>query len=209
MILTITSDSALTLKLSNLYRQEQYFSYFTDHEHLFDIIAQRANIIKLCIIDCRSISSKTTDLALTSISERIPNVDIITIAKNSNYCRKPYSHLQISDPFFNEKMKELLTKLYKNRRTDSCMISHDKYDKVLLLGYPMNLTSTERRILMLLSEYPKNVFTPSDISHLVGLKNSKSVAVHISSINKKAVIISERPLILSKYSLGYHINPHP
>lgn len=81
-----------------------------------------------------------------------------------------------------------------------------KLGKVLLLGYDLGLTPTERSILSLLvSEAERSVPTEEIIEKCIGDVHGKrsSVSTHISHINKKAMNIGGRRLISSPSS-GYY-----
>lgn len=79
-------------------------------------------------------------------------------------------------------------------------------DRIVLLGYPLRLSPSERKLLVYIAENGG-----ADIDSLSSLLGSGvkrgNVAVHINSINKKAFDISGRKLILFEDS-QYNINPH-
>ena len=71
-------------------------------------------------------------------------------------------------------------------------------ERVFLLGYEMRLTPNEKRIIAFVAD---GGATSSDL--LAGIRHLRAVgigniAVHISSINKKAKAIGGRRLIVSK-----------
>jgi hypothetical protein len=78
-----------------------------------------------------------------------------------------------------------------------------------LLGYRIELSQAELRILRLLISFSDREFTASKISKICfndGKCGAYSIPVLVSRINKKASVISGRRLILSKRYAGYRIN---
>ena len=78
-------------------------------------------------------------------------------------------------------------------------------DSFFLLGYELKLSPTERKLLRAITEGGK-----SSVEHLTALLpegvNPSNVAVHISSINKKAEMLSKRKLVIYE-NYRYRINP--
>lgn len=78
-------------------------------------------------------------------------------------------------------------------------------EEIRLLGFPLKLTPSERRMLVSIAEHGK-----LSIEELMPLLNAGvsrgNVAVHINSINRKAERISQRKLILFRAN-AYEINP--
>ncbi len=73
----------------------------------------------------------------------------------------------------------------------------------VLLGYPLVLSALEFKLLKAIAlAYPKAV-SRDDLCHEHNISQN-SLAVHISSINKKAAQISERRLVL--FCDGYLLN---
>jgi DNA-binding response OmpR family regulator len=81
-----------------------------------------------------------------------------------------------------------------------------------LLGYPLRLTKSEYKILLLLASYPEKAFQSADIVRLAfpfSPDVSKNhLAVHVCNINKKAEKISGRKLIVNPHKNGYTLNFH-
>ena len=78
-------------------------------------------------------------------------------------------------------------------------------DEVRLLGLPLKLTPSEKRLLVAIAEHGS-----ISIEELMTLLNTGvsrgNVAVHINSINRKAEHIGNRKLILFRAN-AYEINP--
>ena len=78
-------------------------------------------------------------------------------------------------------------------------------DDIRLLGFPLKLTPSERKLLVAIAERG-----PLSIEELVPLLNvgvsRGNVAVHINAINRKAERISARKLIIFRAN-AYEINP--
>ncbi len=75
-------------------------------------------------------------------------------------------------------------------------------ERVYLLGYELSLTPNERRILECVANntHVGGVTSAELLSLITGLRRigEGAVAVHISAINKKAMAIGERRLIVSQ-----------
>ena len=78
-------------------------------------------------------------------------------------------------------------------------------DEIRLLGFPLKLTPSERKLLVAIAEHG-----PLSIEELVPLLNvgvsRGNVAVHINAINRKAERIGARKLIVFREN-AYKINP--
>lgn len=73
-------------------------------------------------------------------------------------------------------------------------------------GYPLKLTPTEHRLLLEISKNGDS--SPDSLISLLSSDVSRgNIAVHISSINKKAYYISGRKLIIFEKA-HYKINPY-
>ena len=78
-------------------------------------------------------------------------------------------------------------------------------DKIFLLGYELKLSPSEEKLLRAIAEGGRSDVDSLRVILTDGV-NRSNVAVHISSINKKAQIISRRKLVIYKNS-RYIINP--
>lgn len=67
--------------------------------------------------------------------------------------------------------------------------------EVYLIGYPLKLSPTERRLLYAIAD-SKGKTVDELLSLLADGVSRGNVAVHINSINKKAIAVSNRRLIL-------------
>ena len=79
------------------------------------------------------------------------------------------------------------------------------FDGIFLLGYRLSLSSSEEKILRAVAEGGKS--GAKDLASLLPQGVSEgNIAVHISSINKKAKRLSQRRLIICEGG-RYKINP--
>lgn len=78
--------------------------------------------------------------------------------------------------------------------------------KVYLIGYPLKLSPSERNLLLSIAE-SKGKTIDELLSVLNDGVSRGNVAVHINSINKKAIAISNRKLVLFENE-KYIINPY-
>ncbi len=79
--------------------------------------------------------------------------------------------------------------------------------KAVLLGYNLHLTKTEHVILKILIQEVQKPLSPELIIEKSCLDlNKENVVFHISSINRKAKIISNRILIKNFSKNGYFLN---
>ncbi len=84
------------------------------------------------------------------------------------------------------------------------LIVNDDKKSVLLLGYRIELTETEYRILASMAEANGANVSRSRLSQMVSA-SEESLAVHIVNINKKAYPITGRKLICSRRNQGYFL----
>lgn len=214
MILTITDDQILSDKLLRSYRSNVCFSFFSDLQNMSYFVQNKTDLIKLCVVDGRNIDECEFNSICKYLKEALPNASLCAIlmrklSDRGRFLRSKYIDAQIFDPFSSTSLNNIIKKFTNSQGTiQSVIISSDRND-TRLLGYSLALTPTEHRLLALLLSYPEKIFSTSDISSLIYLKNEASVPVHVCAVNKKAERISGRPLILSKYDMGYYINPHP
>ena len=80
-------------------------------------------------------------------------------------------------------------------------------NNVILLGYRIVFTKTEHSILKALVESAGTPLSAKEICDKIVVKLSKeNVSFHVSNINKKAKIISNRNLIKNIAKNGYFLN---
>lgn len=81
-----------------------------------------------------------------------------------------------------------------------------------LLKFPLKLTKSEYKIISLLCQNPNNSFDADMILNMCflnsELKKKGNVYSHIFSINRKAIKIGNRRLIINKKGVGYSLNPN-
>lgn len=77
---------------------------------------------------------------------------------------------------------------------------------IVLLGSSVILTDAEYSLLYFIAQRSPRHTTSNDI-HSISISPA-SLPVIISSVNKKAAIISGRRLIISQRGLGYRLNPY-
>ena len=79
-------------------------------------------------------------------------------------------------------------------------------NQAIYFGYELTLTKTEYLILKAIADSSNSPLSAEQISAQTGIELSKeNVAFHISSINKKAKIISNRTLIKNIAKIGYFL----
>ena len=78
-------------------------------------------------------------------------------------------------------------------------------DEVRLLGFPLKLTPSERKLLYAIAS-GKRVTIEELMSLLNAGVSRGNVAVHINAINRKAERISRRKLVIFREN-AYEINP--
>ncbi len=85
-------------------------------------------------------------------------------------------------------------------------ITSNKRDTVLL-GYKFELTNTEHTVLLAIAENRNNPISSEQIANRMNIDLSKeNLAFHISNINRKAKIITNRVLIKNIAKNGYFLN---
>lgn len=79
-------------------------------------------------------------------------------------------------------------------------------DRVSLVGYPLPLSPTERRVLVTIcnNSFPTPESLLEDLNHEI---SRESLIVHIHAINRKAKAVSGRPLLMMSFG-AYHLNPN-
>jgi len=79
-------------------------------------------------------------------------------------------------------------------------------EKSFLLGFPLKLTPTERRILLSIAE--NDSVSADELIPLLKTNVSRTnISVHICEINRKAYSISGRKLVLFEAG-SYKLNPY-
>ena len=216
MFLTVTDDPDLSNKLIKIYRSSLYFSFFVTHQEMARFVEKETKTIKLCIVDGRSISTNRLNKACEQLKKMISGVKVCVILKRKDsdrslFLRSKCTDSQIFEPFSSLDLTHAIESLFEREKTSdhSCITLCVDRRKTRLIGYPLHLTPSEHRLLALLLKYPQKTFSAKEASSLAYITNEASVSVHVCAINKKAAMISQRPLILSKYGLGYYINPNP
>lgn len=81
-----------------------------------------------------------------------------------------------------------------------------------LLGYPLKLTLSEYRILLYMCQSADETFSPKILLGSCFVESYRmtetNIRTHISSINKKALALCGRRLILSERGKGYRLNEY-
>ena len=148
-----------------------------------------------------------------------PQLRIGAILKSSRALSAKFLQLDDADaelfrPFSQEQFLSFYKRLcpFENEgvKNPQLAISPDK-NKTYLIGYRLKLTKTEHKILLLLSSNADRSFSAAGISHLISPISEKpmsanNLAVHVFGINKKASLITGRPLILNSRKEGYRLS---
>ena len=80
-------------------------------------------------------------------------------------------------------------------------------EEVIYLGYRLNLTKSEYKILKALVLKPSKALSAEEIAKYSELNcNKENVIYHISRINSKAKVIGNRVLIKNIAKKGYFLN---
>ena len=206
MLLTLSNDIELLKRLDAIYFSEGIFSFFGSLDEESHFVTSETKLINYVIIDA-SASIKRAKELYDKLSVRLPFSNIVFWSK------KP---VQVDRAPVISSMAELADFLSKMNENQSS--THDeRIFKIVpnevearLLGYPLKLTKSEHKILLLLSSVPEYVFSCSEIVSLAfpfSRNLSKNqLAVHVCNINKKSVLISGRKLILNPHKNGYILN---
>ena len=92
------------------------------------------------------------------------------------------------------------------------LYNDEQNKRVIYLGYDMKLSKTEYAIFDCIYKSGENFISAGQIIHNCYTDKKPGtgdVAAHICHINKKADNIGYRPLIISKYGVGYKITDKP
>ena len=92
-------------------------------------------------------------------------------------------------------------------------------DTVLYLGYPLRLSTQEKRIVTALADASRDTgdgFVPTERLQSLSTDptqatlpcSSGQIAVLVHRINQKAMVIGDRRLIISHRGRGYRLNPY-
>ena len=98
-----------------------------------------------------------------------------------------------------------------NTLAPSCTLFHlhrKDNGRFILLGYSLDLTGREYQILNYIFESYPTPLRPDEIVAAISGLTSNSLAVFINLINKKAIAIGGRKLVISKHKVGYILNEY-
>ena len=218
MLLTISDSDEFCRQLKSEYDRLGIFSFFLRTDNFTNFVDSDTNIIDTVIIDA-SLPQDESKRICRSMKESKSILKIGVILKSSKSASARFLQLKDADaelflPFthdqflsFYKRLCPLEKECTKNPRL---AISPDRL-KTYLIGYKLDLTKTEHKILLLLSANPDRSFSASDISRLISplsikLMSANNVAVHVSANNKKAYLITGRMLILNSHKEGYRLS---
>lgn len=196
MLLVVSDSVGFCKNLHSQLLSRGLFSLFATYENMADIVESETDLIDTVIIDGCHSSKGVRAVQERSIS-RLPHADIRLLTVDS----------QLND------------------LVASLSVGRDEYasfrglrvspsdTEARLLGYPLRLTKSEHKILLLLLSDPGRPFS-ADLILRVAFPFStdlskNQLAVHICNINKKARQITGRRLIVNPHKSGYLLNPHP
>ena len=92
------------------------------------------------------------------------------------------------------------------------LYNDEQNKRVIYLGYDMKLSKTEYIIFNCIYQSGEDFISPEQIineCYTDKKPNVSDIAAHICHINKKADDIGYRPIIISKYGVGYKITDKP
>jgi len=163
---------------------------------------------------------KLTDVPILMISAKCSEMDKIMglMAGADDYISKPYSQGEVVARVKAHLRRSLLIKRKKElaaaQETKSVIrlgpLTIDLEScTVEVEGRPVQLTTKEFKVLVLLAENPKRVFQPEEIYRIVwgydGLDDFRTVAVHISTLRKKILQVSNLSVIQNVRGIGYRM----
>ena len=187
------------------------FAYFRTEETL----EQDLCIPPRTIIICECGNAERSDRICEKVKELFPLASI-GVVLNESYVKTSLfkyvknADLELISPFSVEKLTDFLKKLNADSNIDRFSPTLTCSPKAsALLGYDLDLSQSENRILTFLVAFSEHVCSADLIKEACLLSSASSVRVIIERINKKAKDISGRPLILSHYGKGYSINQNP
>lgn len=215
MLLTVTDNSLLYSELWDVFQLGGVFSYFvTPHEALF--AENIPNDVTAILIDYTSNRTAAKEICL-KLKSRFPNAKIAALASKNGLAYERFTYAPGADielilPVTRDRLaafvydhyyKQVQPTLFSDPRL---YISHNRNDS-RLLGYMLELTSSEHRILLLLASFPNCIFSTDEICKLCfGGAKASSIKVHVCNINKKAKALSGRKLINSYRPQSYSLN---
>jgi DNA-binding response OmpR family regulator len=163
---------------------------------------------------------KLTDVPILLISGKCSEMDKIMglMAGADDYIGKPYSlgevvarikvHLRRSLVIKRKKEQAAAEETQSVIRLGPLAIDLESCT-VEVEGRPVQLTTKEFKVLVLLAENPRRVFQPEEIYRSVwgydGLDDFRTVAVHISTLRKKIQQVSNVSVIQNVRGIGYRM----
>ena len=207
MILTVSDDIDFCKRLHRMMLSVGVFSFFVTLENLSDFVECSTEFVDLVVIGgCES--HKDARIACEYLRKNLPSVNIKALT--GGVVSGDLADLAITDAQLIEFARSFSVAHRGISPFQNLKISPSE-TKANLLGYPVRLTKSEHKILLLLSSDPERIFSGESISRLAFPFHDISknqLAVHICNINKKAEAISGRKLIINPHKNGYMLNPH-
>lgn len=187
MILTVSNNADFCKSIYRFLLQRGKFSRFMNFEDLDNFVGFDTISADFVLIDGNS-SQRHLRRACEIIESHFPSVEIKILTGTDT-------------------LKDIKSPIYsgsENLKISLCDTT------ACLLGYPLRLTKNEHNILLLLLSDRKRIFSSEEILCLIfpfSSKTSKNqLAVHVCNINKKAMAISGRRLIVNPHKNGYTLN---
>ncbi len=226
MIVFISHEPSRSVVLRKMLLDGDIFAYhrgFPDllNSHgLIDFIKALPSPPAVAIIDS-SLDCNFGEKACKLLKQEYPKVKCIAITDKEMHKKVRYKYLISSDfetdafpsSYFVDVIKEILSKCgYCLKRSYMHLKLGDSSNKATLLGYPLNLTRAEYRILLFLCQSTDKRLDEETILCFCFAESYRmtetNVRAHISSINRKAKALSGRKLIICHRNAGYQINPY-
>ena len=195
MLLVVSDSAEFGKKLYDRLLPKGLPALFVTFENVDDFVGSDTDFTDIVIIDGRH-SQKNARCAQMLLVRRFPHADIKMLTLDSQLTA-------LFDSLSSERDKYI---------SFGCLRLSPSDTEAWLLGYPLRLTKSEHKILLLLSSEPERSFSADCILRIAfpfSFDLSKNqLAVHICNINKKARRITGRKLITNPHKIGYMLNPH-
>ena len=212
MLLIISNDKSKLLKAIKS-SPFPVFAYFLGESDPLDTSNYPLGINAI-VIDSDESLERLRKLCV-EVKSRISKVSVGVILNHSLIQTAMFRYIPEADEellssFSNDDLFDFLKRLHHAEISSPSPSLFYTENKVFLLGYDMKLSPLEHRIVLFLSRFCESRITVDDIcgACLNTREGADRARVFISRINKKAMNISSRHLILRSAEKGYYINPN-
>jgi len=212
-IILIIEDDYNTANLVAAYLQREGFDTLVEHDGRKGLETARRRKPDLMILDimlpqmdgleiCRRLRSESQIpiLMLTAREEEIDRVLGLSLGAD-DYVIKPFSPRELV-----ERVKAILRRTHPPSEPSAMVLMHNELQldqekhKVSLAGQPVNLTSSEYKLLRVLMASPGRVFTRSELlKHFYDYEEAvveRVIDVHINKLRQKIEPDPSRPIYI-------------